>query len=66
MNAAEENGISFFPIIPGKEGNSWKRFLEEGFERFLSGNFRGDYEQGIIKEFREKLPSVPPWERSNS
>ena len=63
MKAAKGNGALFFPINPGDETESWKRFLEEGIGRFLAGTFRGAYEDALVKEFRTYLPSVPPWRK---
>ena len=38
-NAAKANSCLFFPINPGEEEASWKRFYDEGIERFLGGTF---------------------------
>jgi phosphoglycolate phosphatase-like HAD superfamily hydrolase len=61
LEAAKNNGISFFPIIPGKEDRSWERFIDEGLERFIKGLFEGSYETGLLSEFGESLPEKPPW-----
>ena len=61
LKAARANNVLFFPINPGKEADSWQRFLTEGIERFLAGKFRGAYEDELIEEFMTYLPSVPPW-----
>lgn len=61
MNAAINNGILFFPVIPGREDKSWERFLNEGLDRFLNGNYAGAYENTLIEEFRKSLPEIPPW-----
>ena len=61
LNAAENNHALFFPVIPGKEDDSWKRLLEEGLDRFLTGNFTKDYQEQLLKEFRKSLPETPPW-----
>jgi predicted HAD superfamily phosphohydrolase YqeG len=63
--AARENNILFCPIIPGKEDKSWERFINEGFERFITGRFAGTYEDSLQKEFIKSLPDKPPWEKSN-
>ena len=63
MKAAQANGALFFPVNPGRESESWKRFADEGIDRFLKGTFRGAYEQHLITEFMSFLPSVPPWKR---
>ncbi|MFB3891334.1 MAG: HAD family hydrolase [Phycisphaerae bacterium] len=59
--AAADNGVMFYPINPGREADSWKRFLDEGIGRFLAGKFRGAYEDKLFKEFMRYLPDVPPW-----
>ena len=53
--AAERNGALFFPIVCGREAESWRQLLEEGFERFLNGTYRGAYAEGRMKEFLEAL-----------
>ncbi len=59
--AAKANGALFFPINPGHEEESWRRFFEEGIERFLSGTFAGEYEEQLVAEFDRYLPEKPPW-----
>jgi phosphoglycolate phosphatase-like HAD superfamily hydrolase len=63
MEAAQGNGALFFPINPGAEDASWERFYREGFERFTSGTFAGEYEAMLIAEFERLLPETPPWKR---
>jgi phosphoglycolate phosphatase-like HAD superfamily hydrolase len=58
LDASENNRILFFPVIPGKENESWKRFLDEGFEKFVNGKFAGDYQNRLKKEFLESLPEM--------
>jgi phosphoglycolate phosphatase-like HAD superfamily hydrolase len=62
--AAEANGVLFFPINPGDEDRSWRRFFEEGLPKFFAGTFAGDYMAARIREFEALLPEVPPWIRS--
>ena len=61
--AASENNILFFPIIPGKEDKSWERFINEGFERFITGKYTGTYERSLLSEFKKSLPDTPPWKK---
>jgi phosphoglycolate phosphatase-like HAD superfamily hydrolase len=61
LDAAKNNGVLFYPIIPGKENESWKIFLNEGFARFTEGAFAGEYENKLLKEFRNSLPEKPTW-----
>jgi phosphoglycolate phosphatase-like HAD superfamily hydrolase len=60
--AARNNGILFFPVIPGKENDSWKRFLNESLKKFKDGNYAGNYEEGLIREFEKYLPEKPGWQ----
>jgi phosphoglycolate phosphatase-like HAD superfamily hydrolase len=62
-SAAKANNALFFPINPGAEEASWKRFFEEGIERFLSLTFAGKYQDELQAEFDRCLPARPPWEK---
>lgn len=57
LDAAKNNGILFFPVIPGNEDSSWTVFINEGYNKFTTGNFRGKYEEKLINEFLRSLPS---------
>ncbi len=59
--AAVANKALFFPINPGAEEASWKRFYDEGIDRFLSGTFAGKYQEELLAEFDSFLPNRPPW-----
>lgn len=61
FEAARDNGVSFYSILPGEELASWRAFAREGMERFLEGTFKGAYEQSLITRFCDYLPQVPPW-----
>jgi len=61
LDAARNNGILFYPVIPGHEVESWERLVNEGLKRFIGGLYRGSYENKLIAEFEESLPSQPPW-----
>jgi phosphoglycolate phosphatase-like HAD superfamily hydrolase len=62
QKAAEGNGVLFYPIIPGKEEESWQRFHDEALPRFFSGQYAGAYMADRIAEFHESLPENPPWQ----
>lgn len=59
--AALANNALFFPINPGAEEASWKRFFEEGAQKFLNEEFAGDYQQELLDDFNSHLPTTPPW-----
>ncbi len=62
MKAAKANDALFYPVNPGSEAESWKRFCEEGFDKFINGEYAGEYEEKVIAEFDACLPEKPPWE----
>ena len=55
LQAAKDNGVLFYPIVAGREGESWKRLHDEALGKFLNGSYAGDYEEALLKEFRELL-----------
>jgi phosphoglycolate phosphatase-like HAD superfamily hydrolase len=61
LDAARKNGILFYPIIPGKEDESWERFINEGLGKFSRGEYTGNYENKLLMEFQKFLPEKPPW-----
>jgi phosphoglycolate phosphatase-like HAD superfamily hydrolase len=61
FKAAKSNNALFYPVIPGKEEASWQRFYDEALDRFISGNFAGDYEAALLRDFNAGLPERPPW-----
>ncbi len=63
LEAAKNNSVLFYPIIPGKEDNAWERFINEGLGKFTKGKFAGLYEESLLKDFRKSLPEIPPWKR---
>jgi phosphoglycolate phosphatase-like HAD superfamily hydrolase len=63
LRAASDNGALFFPVIPGRENRSWKLFHDEALERFLTGNYRGEYQERLTDEFRRSLPEKPTWQK---
>ena len=61
MKAAKANHALFYPINPGNEIQSWKRFHDEAFDRFIKGKYAGAYEEKVIAEFDSYLPEQPSW-----
>lgn len=59
--AAVANQCLFFPIIPGREAESWERMANEALGRFFQGTYAGDYQNQLLEEFDEALPELPPW-----
>lgn len=61
MKAARSVGALFYPINPGDEERSWKRFYEEAMAHFFAGKYAGNYEASLIAEFESYLPDTPSW-----
>jgi len=61
MKAARANNALFYPVNPGDEDNSWQRFHDEAFDKFINNQYAGSYEQKLIAEYQEYLPENPPW-----
>lgn len=55
--AAGDNGVWFFPIVPGNEEESWKRLHNEGLPRFFENGYGSVYQEALLEEFNKKLPS---------
>ena len=61
LKAAQSVDALFFPINPGEEELSWQCFLDEGIDKFFSGDFAGDYQRELIQKYEVFLPEHPPW-----
>ena len=55
LDAAQKNGVLFYPILVGREEESWKRLAEEAIHKLLHGIYRGAYQEQLIKEQRSIL-----------
>lgn len=55
LQAAESNGVLFYPILVGKEGFSWSRLVSEALGKLADGTYRGEYQQKLIDEFNSIL-----------
>ncbi len=63
LEAARAHNILFYPILPGAEPSSWKRFKNEAIERFFLGTYAGEYQQQLLDEFATVLQPDDPWPR---
>jgi len=59
--AAADTGCLFFPIVPGRERESWRELLDQGLSRFYDGTFAGAYQEDLLEAFHQSLPETPPW-----
>ncbi len=63
LKAAKANNALFYPVNPGAEDDSWKRFHNEALDRFFRGQYAGPYERKLIEEFERRLPDKPAWSK---
>lgn len=61
LEAAHATGTLFFPVLPGKEKQSWEQLHHEGLDRFFGGTFAGEYQEGLLARFRNALHEDAPW-----
>ena len=55
LDAAEKNGVLYFPILVRNEDKSWKEFVEQGLKNVIDGKYRGTYQQEKIEQFLSNL-----------
>lgn len=63
FSAARSVNAWFYPVLPGEERFSWEEFRRDAWPRFVAETWDTDYQNGLLKEFYDRLPSIPPWER---
>ena len=59
--AAQKNGVLYFPIIPGWETESWSLMRSAAAEKFRTGTFAGEYMDGLLERFYTVLQDEPNW-----
>ena len=60
LKAAAANSTLFFPVISGRETESWRELADEGLVRFFADRFAGDYQERLLAAFRETWNGTPP------
>ena len=55
LQAAEKNGVFYFPILVRKEKASWEEFMEKGFSHLLNGTYEGAYQNEKNAAFLQNL-----------
>ena len=63
LKAAQSVGAFFYPVIPGNEDESWKRFHDEALEKFFGMSYEGAYQESLLAEFNKSLPEKAPWQQ---
>ena len=55
MDAAKGNGVFYYPIKVGHEKDSWREFMDVGFQKLMDGTYEGPYQAAKIDEFLKNL-----------
>jgi len=55
FDAAKEIDALFFPIMPGKEEESWQFLIDNALSCFFTGKYKGEYEKKLVDNFFEFL-----------
>ena len=61
LEAAEQNGVYFYPVLVRHEEQSWKAFVTEGLPLLLAGTFGDGYQQEQKERFLENLNGGKSW-----
>ena len=54
LQAAQSNGVFFYPIIPEKEAESWQQFKDTYLHLFIDGRY-AEHERQLIDRFYSEL-----------
>ncbi len=54
-DAAEQNGVWYYPILVRHESASWREFMEAGLDHLLNGSYGNGYQQEKTEKFLENL-----------
>lgn len=55
LDAAEKNGVYYYPILVRHEAQSWEEFVEKGINHFLDGTYDKGYQQEKKEQFLRNL-----------
>lgn len=55
MQAAEKNGVYYYPILVRKETESWVEFIDEGFDKFINNSYGRKYQENKNTQFLNNL-----------
>lgn len=58
LDAAEKNGVYYYPILVKHEKQSWEEFVKEGIGYFLKGTYGDGYQQEKKEQFLKNLGKI--------
>ena len=62
LKAAWDNGVLFYPIVPGRENGSWKTLGETVLPSFILGDYKGETMDGYVAAFLDSLTDAETWD----
>ncbi|MBO4235707.1 MAG: HAD family hydrolase [Firmicutes bacterium] len=54
VDAANENGVYYYPILTRHEAESWKDFIDKYFDDFIDGKYEKDQKK-LLKKFEDNF-----------
>lgn len=60
LKAVKINKGLFYPTSPGQEQKAWNDF-PGAFQRFIKREYKGEYEDILLGQFKKSLLTSPPW-----
>ena len=60
--AAQDNGVLFYPIVPGRENESWSTLGETVLPAFTALAYKGKTMDGYVENFLSSLTDAPTWD----
>lgn len=54
-NAADKNGVLFYPLVAKQENEYWKLFIETYAKKFFNGTYKGECQKELENKFFEVL-----------
>lgn len=55
LEAAQENGVWFYPIIAQEEAESWRQFQVEYLPKFMNQELTAEVQDGLIRQMKNSL-----------
>lgn len=55
MQAADKNGVYYYPILVKHEKESWEEFIQEGISRLIDNTYGGEYQAHKKEQFLNNL-----------
>ena len=57
VDASDENGVYYYPILTRHEGESWQEFIDTYFDKFLDGTY-DEVQEELLNRFEHNFVSI--------